>query len=114
MASHVKDACLLLALLAGSSQNAYSITCYQIVGRDNSIIYRATQPPFSMAGQAWIEGQQRLRATGQHLLVFETRECWTVSLPVSTDVSNGTGNPAARPNAPLPESAGRRQSKSGR
>jgi len=114
MAPNIKDACLLLALLAGSSQNAYGVRCFQIVGRDNSVIYSATQPPFLLAGQDWTEGQQRLRAAGQHLLWFEIPACPNVALPRSTSVSNGTGDPAAPLNDPSLGSASRLQSKSAR
>ena len=79
MSSNIKAACLLLAL-AASSQTAYAVTCYQIVDRDNSPIYSATEPPFPMAGQPWEDGQQRLRATGRHLLWFDTPACPYVSL----------------------------------
>jgi hypothetical protein len=72
---NIKGACLLLALLAGSSKNAHSVTCYQIWDHNNSLIYSATQPPFLLAGQDWTEGQERLRASGQSLLWFDRSTC---------------------------------------
>jgi hypothetical protein len=75
MSTNINSACLVLALLAGASQNAYSVTCYKVVGRDNSVIYSATQPLFPLAGQGWTDGQQRLRASGQHLLWAEMPVC---------------------------------------
>lgn len=114
MACNVKNACLLLALLAGLSQNAYSVPCYQIVDRDNSVIYSATQPPYPLAGQDWAEGQQRLRAAGQHLLWFEIPECPIAALPPSTSIGDGKGDPAALLNDRSYGSAKRLQSKSAR
>lgn len=98
MSSNVKTACLLLALLAGSSQNAYSVTCYQIVDRDNSSIYSSTQPPFPLAGQEWTEGQQRLRAAGRHLLWFDAPTC-PIQTAQSVSIIMGTGDAAARTGA---------------
>ena len=98
MSSNVKAACLLLALLAGSSQNAYSVNCYQIIDRDNSSIYSSTQPPFPMAGPEWTDGQQRLRATGRHLLWFDTDTC-PIQTTRSVSIIMGTGDVVARTGA---------------
>ena len=75
MSSNVKTACLMLALFAGTSQNAYSVVCYQVLDRNNSTIYSSTQPPFSMAGEEWTDGQQRLRAIGRYLLWADVQGC---------------------------------------
>ena len=94
MSSNVKTACLLLALLAGSSQNAYSVNCYHIIDRDNSSIYSSTQPPFPMAGPEWTDGQQRLHAAGWHLIWFDSEACAEHALPRSTSASQGRLDPA--------------------
>ena len=96
MFSNVRNACLLFALLAGSTQNAYSVTCFKIVDRDNSTIYSATKPLFHLAGQEWTDGQQRLRATGRYLFWLDTPVCPDQALPVSTVVSRGMGETARR------------------
>lgn len=98
MSSNVKTACLLLGLLAGSSQNAYSVNCYQIIDRDNSPIYSSTQPPFLLAGPEWTDGQQRLRATGRHLLWFDTDMC-PIQTTRSVSIIMGTGDAVARTGA---------------
>ena len=98
MSSNVKTACLLLALLAGSSQNAYSVYCFLIIDRDNSSIYSSTQPPFPMAGPEWTDGQQRLRATGRHLLWFDTNTC-PIQTARSVSMIVGTGDVVARTRA---------------
>jgi hypothetical protein len=92
MSSNVKAACLLFALFAASSQNAYSVTCYNIVDRDNSTIYSSMQPLFSLAGQAWTDGQQRLRVAGQHLLWFDAPTCPGQAFPGAT---KGAADPTA-------------------
>jgi hypothetical protein len=97
MSSNVKAACLLLALL-GWSQNAYSVYCYQIIDRDNSPIYSSTQPPFPMAGREWDDGQQRLRATGRHLLWFDAPTC-PIQTARSLSVIMGTEVVVARTGA---------------
>jgi len=97
MSSNVKTTCLLLALLAGSSQNAYSANCFLIIDRDNSIIYSSTQTPFPLAGPEWTEGQQRMRATGRHMLWFDTDRCAIQTERVS--IIMGTGDVVARTGA---------------
>ena len=106
MSSNVRAASLLLALLAGASQNAYSVTCYKVMGRDNSVIYSATRPLFPLAGQEWTDGQQRLRASGQHLLWSEMPECAEYAVVLSTSVSQDARNPSRILDAGVPE-AGR-------
>jgi hypothetical protein len=105
MSSNVKTACLLLAL-AGASQNAYSVNCYQIIDRDNSSIYSSTQPPFPMAGPEWTDGQQRLRATGRHLLWFDTNTC-PIQTSRSVSIIMGTGDVVARTGASRSDSRAR-------
>src|SRR5262249_53568752 len=75
MSSSVKAACLLLALLSGASQNAYSVVCYQILERDDAPIYSGTEPPFPMEGQEYNDAQHQLRATERHLLWFDAPTC---------------------------------------
>jgi len=94
MSSNAKAACLLLALLAGSSQNAYSANCYTVVGRDNFPIYSATQPLFPLAGQDWTDGQERLRVAGQYLFWFDTPACPNQALTPSTSAGKGKGDVA--------------------
>lgn len=101
MSSSLKAACLLSALLVGASQNAYSTACFQIVDRDNSTIYSGTEPPFHMAGQEFNDGQQHLRATGRHLVWFDTPTCPLQSgRPVS--IIMGPGDTVARTSATAP------------
>lgn len=66
-------------LLLGMPQAALGTTCYQVLERDDSVVYRATQPPFPMDGDLYAQGQQRLRVAGRHLLWFETEICQGVS-----------------------------------
>ena len=95
MSSNVKTACLLFALLAGASQNAYSVYCFQIVDRDNSTIYSSTQPPYPLAGPEWTDSQQRMRATGRHMFWFDAPTC-PIQTARSISIIMATGDTVAR------------------
>jgi hypothetical protein len=98
MSSNVKTACLLLSLLGGASQHAYGVMCYQVLDRDNSAIYSATEPPFSMAGREFDEGQRQLQASGRYLVWFDTPTCAIQSARPVTIVM-GPGDTVARTSA---------------
>jgi len=64
-----------LACLAGMPGAARAITCYEIVDESDRTLYRATVPPFPMAGAQWGDEQARLRAKRQQFLWFDTASC---------------------------------------
>lgn len=65
----------LLAVMAGMSGYAQAVTCYQIVDASDRTVYRASVPPFSLAGSEWNAAQTQLRARGQLLMWFDTNNC---------------------------------------
>jgi|KBSSwiStaDraftv2_1062776.scaffolds.fasta_scaffold554394_2 hypothetical protein len=65
----------LIGLIAGFSGGAQAITCYEILDAGDATLYRATIPPFPLAGPEWSAGQARLRQQRRHLLWFDTTAC---------------------------------------
>ena len=48
----------LLGLIAGVVGSANAVTCYEIVDSGDNTLYRATEPPFPLAGPDWSAGQR--------------------------------------------------------
>ena len=65
----------LIGLIAGLSGGAQAITCYEILDASDATLYRATIPPFPLAGPEWNAAETRLRQQRRHLLWFDTTSC---------------------------------------
>jgi len=65
----------MFLLTAGIAGFVQATTCYQIVDVSDKTLYRASTPPFSMAGAGWSAAQTQLRARGQILIWFDTMSC---------------------------------------
>jgi hypothetical protein len=65
----------LIALIAGLSGGAQAVTCYEILDASDATLYRATIPPFPLAGPEWTTAQARLRQQRRHFLWFDTSTC---------------------------------------
>ena len=65
----------LIGLTAALSGGAQAITCYEILDASDATLYRATIPPFPLAGPEWSTAQERMRQQRRHLLWFDTSNC---------------------------------------
>jgi len=65
-----------LAVATLASADALAFNCFVIIDKDQSVVYRATRPPFGMAGDDWKKGQDDLRARDQHLRWTFTTDCF--------------------------------------
>jgi hypothetical protein len=64
-----------MLFLAGVAGTVHATTCYQIIDASDKTLYRASTPPFPMAGAEWNTAQSQLRARGQLLMWFDTMSC---------------------------------------
>ena len=82
---------LAAAMLAMSlpATHALAADCYEIIGADQNVTYRATHPPFAMDGPEWKERQDELRTRNQHLRWHFTMNC----SPRIVQASNAAGLP---------------------
>lgn len=65
----------LLAWVAAASQGVQAVTCYLIVDAGDRTLYRATIPPFALAGPAWDAAQTRIRAQQHYFMWFDAATC---------------------------------------
>ena len=65
----------LLAWVAAASQGVQALTCYVIVDAGDKTLYRATVPPFALAGPAWDAAQTRMRAQQNYFMWFDAATC---------------------------------------
>lgn len=65
------------ATLALSLQaiDALAVECYEIIDKDQNSTFRASHPPFAMAGDEWTKQQDQLRANSLHLRWYFTTDC---------------------------------------
>jgi len=82
-----KAAAVGLAALC-SVQSASAITCYLILDRNDSVVYRDSSPPFDLTET---QSPQRvaLRQRGHHLVIAEFDNCYSVGY-VTTANGGGT------------------------
>ena len=65
----------LMAGIAGASGLVRAVTCYQVVDNNDKTLYRATVPPFPMAGSEWSAAEARLRTQRHYFIWFDTLHC---------------------------------------
>lgn len=70
------------AALSLQSAAALAFDCYEVIDKDQNIVFRATRPPFPMDGEEWKKGQDDLRAKNQHLRWQFATECTPTIIPV--------------------------------
>jgi hypothetical protein len=103
MKARSKLVCLAAALLAGMPLGAAAVTCYEVVDRDDATVYRASVPPFPLAGPDFENGRRRLAGQGQSLRWFEATACieFVAAKPIPRPAADaGDAAPAAP--APMP------------
>lgn len=61
----------MFAVAAALPAAAVAAPCYTVIDRNDATVYRATDPPFALAGPEYDAGMRRLRAAGQQLFWFE-------------------------------------------
>ena len=64
-----------LAVATLASVDAMAFICYVVIDKDQNVVFRATWPPFGMAGDDWKKGQDDLRARDHHLRWTFTPDC---------------------------------------
>ncbi len=68
-------AALLLGAVAGAaSGGAAAINCYEILDRNDNVVYRGTMPPIDLSDQGKAE-REALRQRGQQLIAMDVDRC---------------------------------------
>ena len=75
---------IVAATLALSFQaaDALAFDCYEVIDKDQNVVFRATRPPFPMDGEEWKKGQDDLRAKSQHLRWQFATDCTPQVIPM--------------------------------
>ena len=70
-------AALLGATLAASALPAAAVNCYEILDRNEAVIYRGTMPPVDLSDKGKPE-RDALRARGEYLIAMDVDRCFAV------------------------------------
>jgi hypothetical protein len=67
----------------GATPSASAITCYLILDRTDTVVYRDSAPPFDLS-EAESAQRMALRQRGHHLLIAEFDNCYSVGYVTTT------------------------------
>jgi hypothetical protein len=68
--------------LSFQAADALAFDCYEVIDKDQNVVFRATRPPFPMDGEEWKKGQDELRAKSHHLRWQFATDCTPQIIPV--------------------------------
>ena len=74
MNRHWSTALIVGAVLGAVAMPACAISCFEVIDRSNSVIYRDTHSPVDLS-DAGIRARDAMRARGETLIFFDTDTC---------------------------------------
>jgi hypothetical protein len=84
----VMNRCLFPALIAGAALSAaatpaLALTCYEVIDRTNTVVYRDARTPVDLSA-AGAPARDAMRDRGELLVIFDTSHCVVVGRATQT------------------------------
>jgi hypothetical protein len=62
------------ALLGSAAMPAMAVTCYEVIDRTDTVVFRDARPPVDMSA-AGVPAREAMRARGELLVIFDVDSC---------------------------------------
>lgn len=66
------------AALGAAAMPAFAITCFEVIDRNDVVIFRGTNSPVDLSN-AGAPAREAMRSRGELLIIFDVETCWVVS-----------------------------------